>query len=88
MKIEVLGSGCPTCQSLDQLVREIVTEEKIEAEVVYLSGQEGINRIIELGLTGSPALVINSQPVFIGLPDKETLRKIIKQFVGKDEENN
>lgn len=73
MKIQVLGSGCPTCQKLHQLVKEVVAQEKIEAEIEYLSGSEGIQKIMELEVMSSPVLVIDDQVAATGLITKEQL---------------
>ncbi len=75
MKIQILGSGCPTCQELHQLVKQVVAEKEIEAEVEYLSGSEGVQKIVELGVMSSPVLVVNDQVVSTGLPSKKELVK-------------
>ena len=60
MKIEVLGSGCPTCKKLHEVVKKVVEDEKIDAEVEYSTD---ITRIVELGLMSSPVLVVDGKPV-------------------------
>jgi len=77
MKIKVIGSGCPTCTRLHQWVLKLKEEGKIDAEVEY---SKNINELIELGVMGSPALVIDGKVVNVGMPEnEEKLLEIIKR---------
>ncbi|MEM4330550.1 MAG: thioredoxin family protein [Candidatus Pacearchaeota archaeon] len=77
MKIKVIGSGCPTCKKLYQLVMKLKDEGKIKADIEY---SEDINELIELGVMGSPALVINGKVANVGMPpNEERLLEIIKK---------
>jgi|Deesub1362A_J573_1020465.scaffolds.fasta_scaffold00374_43 small redox-active disulfide protein 2 len=76
MKITVLGSGCPTCGLLYELVKKLVDEKKIGAEVEYI---KDFNELVKRGIMGSPALLINDKPVMVGMPkDEAELLKIIQ----------
>ena len=78
MKIQVLGSGCPTCKKLFELTQKAVTELDLSEEVEYLTGQEGIQKIIEMGIMSSPVLAINDKPVMVGfIPNKEKIKDLI-----------
>ncbi len=68
MKIKVIGSGCPTCTKLHQWVVKLKDEGKIKAEVEY---SKDINELIELGVMGSPALVIDGKVANVGMPENE-----------------
>jgi small redox-active disulfide protein 2 len=77
MKIKVIGSGCPTCTKLHQWVVKLKEEGKINAEVEY---SKDINELIELGVMGSPALVIDGKVASVGMPEnEEKLLGIIKK---------
>lgn len=77
MKISVLGSGCPTCETLYNMVKAVVKENKIDAEVEYI---KDVNELIKRGIMMSPALLINDKPVKIGLPrTKGELLEIIQE---------
>lgn len=77
MKIKIIGSGCPTCTRLYEWVVELKSEGKIKADVRY---SEDINELIELGVMGSPALVIDGKVVSVGMPEsEEKLLEIIKE---------
>ena len=36
MKIEVLGTGCPKCRKTEEMIRTIVEELGVDAEVVHI----------------------------------------------------
>ena len=58
MKIQVHGSGCPTCSKLNDAVNKAVSEMGLDIKVDYLTGAEGIAKITELGAMSSPVLAI------------------------------
>ncbi len=75
IKIQVLGSGCPTCQSLYDKVSEISQEIDQNLKVDYITD---VQKIIELGLMSSPVLVINDKVISAGrLPDDEEIKNNI-----------
>lgn len=82
MKIQVLGSGCPTCSKLNEAVNQVVEEMGLNSKVEYLTGTEGLTKITQLGAMSSPVLAINDQVAMIGFTsDLEKIEKAIAQFV-------
>jgi small redox-active disulfide protein 2 len=80
MKIQVLGSGCPTCKKLYEMTQKAVEELGLVSPVEYLTGAEGIQKIIELGAVSSPVLAINDKIAMIGfIPDIEKIKSTIKK---------
>lgn len=80
MKIQVLGSGCTTCKNLYELAQKAVDEMKIKTKVEYISGNEGIQKIIELGAMNSPVLAVNDQIAMTGfVPNIEVIKKKIRE---------
>jgi len=80
MKIQVLGSGCPTCKNLFELTKKALEELSINSEVEYLTGQEGIAAIVQMGVVTSPVLTINNKPVMVGFfPDIEKIKNLSKK---------
>ena len=78
MKVQVLGSGCPTCKKLYELTKEAVEQLNLKEEVEYLTGQEGIQKIIEMGVMSSPVLAVNNKAVMTGfIDDVEKIKKLI-----------
>lgn len=75
MKIQIIGSGCNNCRRLHELVKDVVKENKIKAEVEYSTD---ITKIIVMGIMQSPVLAVNGEAVMVGFtPDKEKIRKAI-----------
>ena len=84
MKIQVLGSGCPTCHKLHELVTKAVKELGLKDEVEYLYGSEGIQKIIEMGVMSSPVLAVDGKPVLTGfIDDVKKIKSLIKKAQGK-----
>lgn len=75
MKIQVLGSGCPTCKKLYDLTDKAVEELKLDAEIEYITD---VAKIVELGLMSSPVLTINGKTVLVGsVPDLAKLKELL-----------
>ena len=76
MKIKIIGSGCPTCHKLHEMVLSLKKEGKIKADIEY---SKDFNELIELGVMGSPALLVNGKVANVGMPkdEKELLRIIV-----------
>ena len=73
VNIKVLGSGGAKCSKLEQLVREIVEEEGLDAEVEKVADP---SEIINYGVMVTPALVVDEQVLFSGIvPDKSKLKE-------------
>lgn len=78
MKIQVLGSGCPTCKKLYEITQKAVNEMGLQEKVEYISGSEGTKAIIEMGMMSSPVLVVDGNPVMTGFTsDLEKIKRII-----------
>jgi small redox-active disulfide protein 2 len=79
MKIQVLGSGCPTCKKLFELTKQVVEELGLKIEVEYITD---IQRIVEMGVMSSPVLAIDGKPAITGfLPDAGKIKGTIKKFI-------
>ena len=63
MKIEVLGPGCPKCNSLAENVRLALKELNLAAEVVKVTE---IRTMIEKGILRTPGLIIDGRIVSQG----------------------
>jgi small redox-active disulfide protein 2 len=80
MKIQVLGSGCPTCKKLHDITAQAVKELGLTDRVEYLTGDKGTSKIIELGIMSSPVLTVNDKPVMVGFtPDIEKIKSLIQK---------
>ena len=77
MKIQVLGSGCPTCKELYELTLQAVKELNLNEEVEYTTD---ISKIIEMGVMSSPVLAVDGRPVLVGqVPEVEKIKNILKE---------
>jgi len=86
MKIQVLGSGCATCKKLYEITQKAVTVMGMKEKVQYLSGSEGTQAIIEMGIMQSPVLAVNGEPVMTGFtPDIEKIKKVITSGMRTEE---
>lgn len=71
LNIKVLGSGCTNCKNLEALCKEVVSENKIEAEIEKVTD---LKDIMSYGILSTPGLVVNGKVVHNGkLPTKSTL---------------
>jgi small redox-active disulfide protein 2 len=67
--IEVLGPGCPKCQYVERVVREVVGGAGILAEVRHVTDY---GEIVSRGVLSTPGLVIDGQVVLAGrVPTRE-----------------
>lgn len=75
MDIKVLGSGCSSCNSLEKITREAVTELGIESTITK---EEDIVKIMNYGVMRTPALVIDEEVVVSGrIPSIEEIKKLL-----------
>lgn len=56
MKIEILGTGCPKCQSLARNAEQAVKKAGVQAEIVKVTE---IREIMKRGVMFTPALAID-----------------------------
>ncbi len=63
LNIKVLGSGCANCKRVEQIVRKIITDMGIEAEVVKVTEYADI---MAYNVMSTPGLVINEKIVSTG----------------------
>ena len=75
MIIQVLGSGCPTCEKLFKLAKQAVEELKLETEVEYVTD---VREIVAMGLMQSPVLAVDGKPALVGfVPDVKGVKEAI-----------
>ncbi len=67
MKIEVLGTGCTTCNTVEAIVKEAVTRSGVEVKVVKVSDRM---EIAKTGVHLTPAVIVDGQIKLVGkIPD-------------------
>jgi small redox-active disulfide protein 2 len=77
MDIKVLGTGCSRCEQTEKLIRETIAQMKVNASVEKVGD---IAKIVEYGVLGVPAVVIDGKVVSTGkVPTKETIQQWLSQ---------
>ena len=77
MKIEVLGPGCPKCNSTMENVKKALTELGKTAEVVKVTD---INAMIERGVMSTLSLIIDGKLMVQGkIPNVEQIKDWIQK---------
>ena len=77
MELKILGTGCPKCQTLEKVTRNVVAEMEVDANVVK---EEDIMKIMGYGIMHTPALVINEKVVASGrVPSSKEIMNLITQ---------
>ncbi len=73
--IKVLGTGCPKCQSMTNVVKDVVLENNIDATIEKV---EDIMEIMEFNVMSTPALVIDNVVAIKGrIPSKEEVLALL-----------
>ncbi len=73
--IEILGPGCPRCKQAHRVVQQVVEESGLD---VVVQKEESIDRMIELGVFATPAIVVDGELKLVGqVPKAKVVRKLL-----------
>lgn len=76
MKIEILGTGCPKCMKLEEMVKKTINKMSIEAKITHIYD---IDKILSYNVMMTPALVVNGVVKISGkLPSETDLEKLLQ----------
>lgn len=71
LDIKVLGPGCANCTKLENLVKEVVAENNLPANVEKITDN---TKFMNYGVMLTPGLVVNGKVLVMGkIPTKHTL---------------
>jgi small redox-active disulfide protein 2 len=71
LDIKVLGPGCANCIKLENLCKEVVGENHLDATIEKITD---VNRYADFGILLTPGLVVNGKVLASGkIPTKHTL---------------
>jgi len=77
MDIKILGTGCAKCEQTEKLVKEVLVETGVTAQVEKVAD---IKSITKYGVMLTPAVVVDGEVKIVGkIPKKED----IKSWLGK-----
>jgi small redox-active disulfide protein 2 len=75
MKIEVLGTGCPKCNLLEQTAKVAADKLGIPYEITHI---KDINEIMRRGVMMTPALAVDGEVNVMGkVPSAEEIAKLL-----------
>lgn len=84
LKIQVFGSGCPSCKRLYERTVQAAKELNVKADVEYVTD---IQRLMELNIMQSPVLAVGGKPILMGfVPDIEDIKQAITS--GRNEQQD
>jgi len=79
LHIKVVGTGCPNCQNLEKMCREVILENDLEGHVEKVTD---ISKFAELGVFMTPGLVVNGKVLSSGkIPLKSSLEHWLKDAI-------
>ncbi|MGQ9819202.1 MAG: thioredoxin family protein [Candidatus Kapaibacteriales bacterium] len=82
LDIKVLGPGCSNCIKLENLVKEVIAEKNIPANVEKVTAPE---KFWEYGILLTPALVVNGKVLISGkVPTKSTFEHWLEEYIAEN----
>ncbi len=73
--IEILGPGCARCHETHRVIRHVVEQAGLGCVV---QKNESIDRMVELGVLRTPAVVVDGRVVHQGsVPKSEEVRRLL-----------
>lgn len=77
ISVKILGTGCKKCVTLEQLVKDLVNDQKIDAQVEKVTD---FTEIMKYGILATPGLVVNEKVVSYGvIPSKDKIINWLKE---------
>lgn len=75
MKIQVVGTGCPKCQKVEQNVINACAELQLDADITHV---KDIAQFAKLGIMFTPGVVVDGRVVFSGkVPSVEEIKAVL-----------
>jgi small redox-active disulfide protein 2 len=81
LDIKVLGPGCANCIKLENLVREVVSENNLPAQIEKITDPQ---KFMDYGIMITPGLIVNGKVLAMGkIPTKSTLEHWLKDHLSQ-----
>lgn len=79
MNIQILGTGCSKCNTLEKITREVVEKHGFTA---HISKVDDIMEIMQFNVLSTPALVVNGTVEVKGrIPSALEIQQILSKYV-------
>jgi len=76
MKIQILGTGCPKCEKTTKVIKKVIEELGIDAEIEKVTD---LNEIMTFNVMTTPAVAIDGKVKISGrVPSVRALKKLLK----------
>ena len=82
---EFMSPGCVGCPQVKEMLKILSEELSGEITVEEVDITIDTTRASQYGIMSVPALVINGELKFMGVPKKEELKKALQEELNKDE---
>jgi small redox-active disulfide protein 2 len=77
VEIKILGPGCPKCRQTEEIVKKVIAEEGIAADIEKVTD---VMKIAGYGVFGTPAVIVDGEVKSVGkIPKKEDIKTWIKK---------
>ena len=75
MEIKILGTGCANCKTLENRVKKVINDNKIQANIIKV---EDIEDIMAYNIMSTPGLVVNEQVISKGrVPSEKEIKELL-----------
>ena len=82
---EFMSPGCVGCPVVKEMLKSLSEELSGEITVEEVDITVDTSRAAQYGVMSVPAIAINGELKFMGVPKKEELKKTLEEELGKDE---
>ena len=81
--IKILGPGCKKCIQVAEIVRQVIEEHRLQAQIEEISSMD---KIAEFGVLSTPAVVIGGDVKCAGrVPERHEILQWLKKYQGTPE---
>ena len=81
---EFMSPGCVGCPAVKEMLKSLSEELSGEITVEEVDITVDTSRAAQYGVMSVPAIAINSELKFMGVPKKEELKKALQEELDKD----
>jgi small redox-active disulfide protein 2 len=76
MKVQIYGTGCARCNTLEKVAKQAIKDMGINAEVVKVND---VDQIIQAGIIATPGFAVEGEVKSMGrVPSSDEIKKWIK----------